>query len=77
MGYVTAELHGQMYRLQCEDGEEGRLRNLLEYVSEKLDQVKESDNDMENDHALVLASLLVTDELFTLHARLVANESDG
>lgn len=63
MGQVTVTLNGRSYRLSCGDGEEERLARLAGMVREKLDQVTGEFGTQGNDRLLVLAALLIADEL--------------
>lgn len=64
MGQVTVTLNGRTYRLRCEDGEEERLLALAEHVRGKIDGLIAQFGQIGEDRLLLMASLLVTDELF-------------
>ncbi|MGB3720030.1 MAG: cell division protein ZapA [Hyphomicrobiaceae bacterium] len=68
-------LNGRTYRLRCEDGEEQRLFALAEHVREKVDQLVRDFGQIGDDRLLLMASLLVADELFEARERLAALES--
>ncbi len=75
MGQVSVTLNGRTYRLRCEDGEEQRLFALAEHVREKVDQLVRDFGQIGDDRLLLMASLLVADELFEARERLAALES--
>ena len=64
MGQVAVTLNGRTYRLRCADGEEERLHELVDYVRAKLDGLSEKFGQVGNDRLLLLAAILITDELF-------------
>jgi len=72
MGQVSVTLNGRTYRLRCEDGEEQRLFSLAEHVREKVDRLISEFGQIGDDRLLLMASLLVTDELFETRDRLAA-----
>lgn len=74
MGQVSVTLNGRTYRLRCEDGEEQRLFALAEHVREKVDRLVNDFGQIGDDRLLLMASLLVTDELFEARERLSAFE---
>ena len=75
MGQVTVTLNGRTYRLRCEDGEEQRLLALAEHVKAKLDWLVSEFGQIGEDRLLLMASLLVADELFETRERTTALES--
>ena len=66
MGQVTVTLNGRTYRLRCGDGEEPRLLALAEHVKGKVDQLVGEFGQVGDDRLMLMAALLVTDELFEL-----------
>ena len=74
MGQVTVTLNGRTYRLRCENGEEQRLLALAEHVKGKIDWLVGEFGQIGDDRLLLMASLLVTDELFDTRDRVSAPE---
>ncbi len=68
MGQVKIELNGKVYRLLCGDGEEGRLKELAGYVGSRLDGLAEQTGQHGDDRLLVMAALLLADELLEFKA---------
>lgn len=70
MGQVTVTLNGRTYRLRCEDGEEQRLFALADHVRGKVESLIAQFGQIGDDRLLLMASLLVTDELFEMREQL-------
>ncbi|MEI8396969.1 MAG: cell division protein ZapA [Rhodospirillaceae bacterium] len=64
MPLVDIALCGRKFSVSCEAGQESRLRELADYVGGKLRELSESGLSGGEAHMLVLASLLIADELF-------------
>lgn len=75
MGQVTISLNGRGYRLNCGAGEEGRLRELAVELNLRLERLAVDFGQQADDRLLVMAALLLTDELLELKARLGASEA--
>ena len=74
MGQVTVTLNGRTYRLRCGDGEEARLFALAEHVRGKVESLLGEFGQIGDDRLLLMAALLVTDELFDSRDRLAVVE---
>ncbi|MBK5197215.1 MAG: cell division protein ZapA [Methyloceanibacter sp.] len=66
MGQVSVTLNGRTYRLECGEGEETHLIALAEYLSSHVDTMKRKFGQVGDDRLILMASLLVTDELWEL-----------
>jgi len=77
MGQVSVTLNGRTYRLACDDGEEQRLAELATYVKVKLDQLTLEFGQVGDDRLLLMAALLVTDELYDLRAACESTDRAG
>ena len=64
MGQVTVTLNGRTYRMRCADGEEQRLHMLVDHIREKLGSLTEQFGKIGNERLILMAAILVTDELF-------------
>jgi cell division protein ZapA len=64
MPLVDIYLSGRKYTVSCEAGHESRLRELADYVGARLRELSESGVTGSDAHMLVLASLLIADQLF-------------
>ncbi|WP_207476733.1 cell division protein ZapA [Arenibaculum pallidiluteum] len=73
MPRVDVTLNGRTYSVACEEGQENRVRELGRHVEGKLRQVLSRGAGGANEpQLLVLAALMVADELFDLRAELAA-----
>ena len=70
MGQVSVTLNGRTYRLECGEGEETHLIALAEYLSTHVDTMKRKFGQIGDDRLILMASLLVTDELWELRRQM-------
>ena len=68
MGAIPVNIAGREYSLACRDGEEPRLLQLASHLSGKADELTGSLGQMSEPRLLLMAGILVTDELFDLRA---------
>ena len=68
MGAITVNIGGRDYSLACRDGEEPRLGQLASHLSHKADELRDSLGQMSEPRLLLMAGILVADELFDLRA---------
>lgn len=66
MGQISVNIGGRSYGLACRDGEEIRLSRLATHLSEKASELEGSLGQMSEPRLLLMAGILVTDELFDL-----------
>lgn len=64
MPQVPVEVAGRTFRLECDEGEQARLRELAEYFRDKVDKIKEDVGPIDDDRLFVMAALMITDELW-------------
>ena len=67
MAQVTVRINGYSYLVGCEDGQEGHLANMAEQVENRVDSIKALGNTSGEARLLVLAALLMADELHDLN----------
>ena len=70
MGHVTVTLNSRTYRLRCGDGEESRLIELATQVKHRVDALSAEFGNVGDDRLLLMAALLIADELFDARAML-------
>jgi cell division protein ZapA len=70
MGQVRVILNGRTYQLECGEGEETHLIALAEYLSSHVDTMKRKFGQIGDDRLILMASLLVTDELWELRRQM-------
>src|SRR5262245_768373 len=72
MGQVTVVLNGRTYRLECGEGEESHLIALAAYLATHVEDMKRKFGQVGDDRLILMASLLVTDELWELRREMEA-----
>ena len=75
MGQVSVTLNGRTYRLECGEGEETHLIALAEYLGSHVDTMRRKFGQVGDDRLILLASLVVTDELWELRRQMQAMKS--
>ena len=70
MGQVSVTLNGRTYRLECGAGEEAHLIALAEYLGSSVDTMKRKFGQVGDDRLILMASLMVTDELWELRRQM-------
>jgi cell division protein ZapA len=68
MPQVSVTLNSRTYRLSCEDGDQQRLSELANYVKHKVDGLIQEFGQVGEERLLLMAALLVADELFDVRA---------
>lgn len=77
MAEVTIEVGGRRYGVACRDGEEEHLLKLALLVDEKAEQVRTAVGSANESRQLLLAALLLADELSDLRASPTAASLGG
>jgi len=72
MAQVTVSLNGWRYDIACDDGQEEHLTRLASYVDKRVTELVASVGQVGEARLLVMASLLVADELADAYSRLDA-----
>ena len=70
MGQVSVTLNGRTYRLECGEGEEAHLIALSEYLGSHVETMKHKIGQVGDDRLILMASLMVTDELWEARRQL-------
>lgn len=68
MGQVIVEIGGRSYTLSCRDGDENHLSELGSGIARKADDLTKSLGPMSEARLLLMAALMVADELHDLRA---------
>lgn len=63
MAEVTVSVNDRSYILGCDEGEEERLKDLARHVDRHVREIAESMPDVSDSRLMLLASLMVADEL--------------
>jgi cell division protein ZapA len=75
MAQVTLRINGYAYTLGCKDGEEKHLEAMGAEVSSRIDGVRAAAGPSGESRMLVMAALLMADDIFDLRQRLEAAEA--
>ena len=70
MSDVTIEINGRAYQIACEDGQEDHLQRLAEFLEKRLQDVASTVGEVGQERLLVMAGLLIADELSDLLAEI-------
>jgi cell division protein ZapA len=81
MGQVSVTLNGRTYRLNCGDGEEPHLLDVVAHVRRHVDRLTREHGQIGDERLLLMTSILITDELYELRKAveqdvIALNESD-
>ncbi len=71
MAQVTVKINGYAHTVICEDGQEGHLQAMAAQVDDRISSIKALGQSGEA-RLLVLAALLMADELHDLHVEMAA-----
>ena len=77
MAQVTLRINGYAYTVGCKDGEENHLESMGAEVNSRIDGVRTAAGPSGEARMLVMASLLMADDIFELRRRLEAAEVAG
>jgi cell division protein ZapA len=72
MAQVTLRINGYVYTLGCQDGEEQHLEAMGEEVGRRIDGVRIAAGPSGEARMLVMAALLMADDIFELRGKLEA-----
>ena len=70
MAQVSVTINGRIYQIACDDGQEANLTRLANYVDKRVGELVAAVGQVGDDRLLVMASLLVADELSDAVTRL-------
>mgnify|MGYP001460689665 CR=1 FL=1 len=70
MAQVTVTINGRKYPIACDDGQEAHLTRLGGYVDKRVDELVASVGQIGDAHLLVMACLLLADEMSDAYAEL-------
>ncbi len=63
MAEVSITINGRIYQVACDDGQEGHLTELAEYVDQRVGDLAANVGQVGDTRLLVLTSLVIADEL--------------
>lgn len=70
MAQINVSINGRSYLVGCDDGQERHVENLAEYVDKRVRELAESVGQVGEGRLLLLAALLLADELSDLFERI-------
>jgi cell division protein ZapA len=76
MPLVNVMVNARAYTIACDDGEEGHLKKLAAYVDAKVRELMESVGQVGDARLLLMAGLLLADEIFEAQAQIEAGGKD-
>lgn len=77
MAELNIQIKGRNYAIACDDGQEGRVAELANYVDEKLKAIANAGAGANESHLLVLTAIVMADEIFDLKANTNGAPLDG
>ena len=76
MGQVTVSINDRRYEIACDDGQEAHLTRLSRYIDKRVAELVASVGQIGDARLLVMASLLIADELSEVYTELEDERSD-
>ena len=76
MAQVTLRINGYAYTIGCKDGEEKHLESMGAEVSRRIEGVRAAAGPSGEARMLVMAALLMADDIFDLRNKLQVAEAD-
>ena len=70
MSKITVMVNGRKYEIACDDGQEAHLTRLAQYVDRRVDELIAAVGQVGDARLLLMASLLVADELSEVYTEL-------
>jgi cell division protein ZapA len=79
MSKVAVTINGRKYDIACDDGQEAHLARLAQYIDKRVDELVAAVGQVGDARLLVMASLLIADELSEVYTELdtLRNERRG
>jgi cell division protein ZapA len=74
---VEIKINGRNYRIACEDGQESHLASLAKYLDGKVGELVSEVGQIGDTSLMVMAGLLVTDELSDMREELEAVRNEA
>ena len=77
MAQVDVTVNNRAYKIACDDGQEEHLTRLAEYVDRRVQELVSAVGQVGDSRLLVMASLLIADELSEKMASVKDNQDPG
>ena len=75
MAEITLTINGRSYTVACDDGQEAHLQHLAGHIDQRVGELSESVGQVGEPRLLVMASLLIADELADAYSQIAELES--
>lgn len=73
MAEVSININGRQFGIACDDGQEQRVADLAHFINGRVKDIAKSGGATNESHLLVLASLVMADEMFDMRDAAVNN----
>jgi len=70
MSQVNVTIVGRQYRMACEDGQEGHLMKLAQYLDDRIVKLRDNFGEVGDTRLTVMAALTLADELNEMQVKL-------
>lgn len=77
MAHINLTINGRNFGMECDDGQERRVRELGAYVDNKIRGIASAGGASNENHLLILTALVMADEIFSMQERLAGAEEDA
>lgn len=77
MAEVSLNIHGKPYGIACDDGQEGRVREVGQYVDSRVRDIASAGAASNENHLLVLTALVLADEVKELRDNMRSAQANG
>lgn len=77
MPTLDVTIAGRRHQVQCDDGQEGRLRRLAAFVDTRASEIARRNPALGEARVLVLAGIMMADELFDMSEELNQQRAQG
>lgn len=76
MAGVNVTINGRVYRLACDEGQEGHLMTLASEINKHVDGLKGNFGEIGDARLTVMAALTIADEVYELRRKVRSMEAD-
>lgn len=66
MAEVSVSINGRQFNIACDAGQEQRVMDLANFVDNRVKEIKQAGAGTNEQHLLVLASIVMADEMFDM-----------
>lgn len=77
MAQTAVRINGRSYPIVCDDGQEAHLAHLAEFIDKRVGQLAAAVGRADDSRLLVMASLMIADELLDAQAELRAARAEA